>query len=562
MSFVKGVLIVVFLAIALGACGSPNSSFTRTPDISPKATASPESGTTPTLELSRRGTVVPVPINSTMAIGTPDGILTAMIASDISHRDVHQVVSETLTTRGPGIAYSRLLRLETGGDITQPSLLLECDLCMTWEMLDPITYRFQLRSDVSWQDIPPLNGRRLTAEDMVFSYQRQNTSGWPNASLLSALDTVEMESEFTLKFNLRYPDVDFLMALADGHSKVVAKEVVDGPLSIKDGPVVGTGPWIWRQTIKGIGSDFEANHNYFEEALPLLQEISFKVIKDPETQLAAFLTEVVDVYDVSGQRWTDIQNFNKGYRTFLSKQGGRGVVLTMNVSGPPFNNVDVRRAVFKALDPWTYLDEIWSGLGFVSQGVPVVEHTWLLDRKELTRFFRDPTSAEDTRVDVSVGFDLTVADFGDAYLEQGLAIKRDLQRAGFRPNLQVLNPAEYSERVWGERAYKLFVGPLPPTSSPNSYLFSVLHSEGQWNILAHDDSELNDLIESQQATSFTHAQRQVGIQLIQRYLFEQAYMFSPVTHSTMWLLQDRVQGFYPNTALSEYFYWAEAWVKV
>jgi len=562
MSFGKGVLIVVFLAIALGACDSPNTSFARTPYISPKATASPQPGSTPEAEVSQRGTVVPVPINSAMAIGTPDGILTAMIGSDISHRDVHQVVSETLTTRGPGIAYSRLLRLKTGADIIQPSLILECDLCMTWEMLDPVTYRFQLRPDVKWQDIPPLNGRSLTAQDMVFSYQRQNTPGWVNASLLSALDTVEIEAELTLMFNLKYADVDFLMALADGHSKVVAKEVVDGPLSIKGGPVVGTGPWIWRQTIKGISSDFEANHDYFEEALPLLQEISFKVIKDPETQLAAFLTEVVDVYDVSGQRWTDIQNFNKEYRTFLSKQGGRGVVLTMNVSEPPFNNVDVRRAVFKALDPWTHLDEIWSGVGFVSQGVPAVEHTWLLDRKELTRFFSDPTPVQDTRIDVSVEFDLTVADFGDVYLEHGLAIKRDLQRAGFRPDLQVLNPVEYSERVWGERAYKLFVGPLPPTSSPNSYLFSVLHSEGQWNILGHDDTELNNLIESQQAMSFTNAQRQEGIQLIQRYLLEQAYMFSPVTHGTMWLLQDRVQGFYPNTALSEYFYWAEAWVKV
>ena len=86
MSFVKGAIIAVFLAVALGACGSPNSSFTRIPDISPKATASPQPGPTPTAEVSQRGTVVPVPINSTMAIGTPDGILTAMIASNISHK--------------------------------------------------------------------------------------------------------------------------------------------------------------------------------------------------------------------------------------------------------------------------------------------------------------------------------------------------------------------------------------------------------------------------------------------------------------------------------------------
>ena len=48
---------------------------------------------------------------------------------------------------------------------------------------------------------------------------------------------------------------------------------------------------------------------------------------------------------------------------------------------------------------------------------------------------------------------------------------------------------------------------------------------------------------------------------IQRYLLDQAYLFSPVTEGARWVARPRVKGFYPNTTASEYFYWAKTWVE-
>ena len=550
MTISRTLFFFLFSALLLGACTDP----TPTPSATPKPTPSPTQMASPS------PTASPTPVVSTPPPGVSGGTLIAIATADIPHRDVHQTVSETLAFRGPGIAYSRLLRLRTDASVAQPSLLLECDLCQSWEMSDPLTYRFRLRQGVRWQDLPPVNGRALTAEDLVFSYQRQRTEGWPNAPLLLALDTVEAEDELTLKITLKFPDVDFLLSLADGHSKVVAREVVEGPGGLKEGPVVGTGPWIWQRTEKEIGSDFEANPSYFEGGLPFLGRLSFKVIPDQDVQLAAFLIGEVDVYDVPPQTWPRLLSSGVEYGTFLSKQGGRGLVLAMNVSRPPFNDGEVRRAVFKALDPWAYLDEIWAGQGFVSTGVPVVEASWLLDSGEMGEFFAGSASVEGGLGSSGVAFDLTVADFGDIYLDQGLRIERDLRNAGFAPNLRVVNPVEYSEQVWQRKDYQFFVGPVPPTSSPNSYLFSILHSGGQWNILAHNDSTLNELIEAQQEATFNSPQRRDALRAIQRRLLEQAYMLGPATSGTIWALQDRVRGFYPNTALSEYFYWAKTWV--
>ena len=84
-----------------------------------------------------------------------------------------------MTALGPGIAYSRLLRLRSGPEslYPQPNLLLECDLCQSWELVsdNPLKYRFTLREGVRWHDVHPVGGRELTAHDVVFSYDRQKT---------------------------------------------------------------------------------------------------------------------------------------------------------------------------------------------------------------------------------------------------------------------------------------------------------------------------------------------------------------------------------------------------
>ena len=181
--------------------------------------------------------------------------------------DVHQEVQETLTSLGPGIVYSRLLRLRTGREeeLPQPSLLLECELCENWEMVDSLTYRFQLRKGIRWQNIRPVNGRELTAEDVVFSYERQRTPGLANASLLQRIQTVEAEGRYTLKITQTpgFPDADFLLSLADGHTKVVAKEAVDVNGDLREGPVIGSGPWIWKSTQEYVGSAFERKPRLF-----------------------------------------------------------------------------------------------------------------------------------------------------------------------------------------------------------------------------------------------------------------------------------------------------------
>ena len=197
-------------------------------------------------------------------------------------------------------------------------------MCEGWRLDEQLVYEFRLRDDVYWQDVAPVNGRRLSAQDVVFSYERQRTAGWPNSPLMLAVESVEAPDELTVRIKLRYWDTDFLLALADGRSKVVAPEPIIAAGSLEPGPVVGTGPWLWLGTEQGVGSEFEANPDYFEEGLPFADQLTFKVIKDPEARFAAFFTGQLDVFDAGAEEWELIESREFPSKTTVSKEGGLG----------------------------------------------------------------------------------------------------------------------------------------------------------------------------------------------------------------------------------------------
>ena len=562
-----GIALVV-VALAAG-CGTSQEPVVPTIPTEPTETAAPTTEPTeptptagPTATSTAAQTSAPTvaptlsPTSATIPAGKYGGHIVALAKADVEHFDVHRDVSAALAARGPGVAYSRMLRLRTGAEVAQPSLLLECDLCESWRLDGPLVYEFRLKDNVRWQDLSTVNGRKLSAQDVVFSYDRQRTSGWPNSPLLLALDTVEATDELTVRVGLKFWDTDFLLALADGRSKVVAPEVVIGSGSLEPGPVVGTGPWVWLRTLEGDGTEFEANPDYFEEGLPFADLLTFKVIKDPETRVAAFITGQLDIFDAEAGEWELFQSRGFPSRTVVSREGGLGLMLAMNAGQPPFDDRDVRRAVFQSLEPWAYLEGGLTDEEMVGAGVPVVEESWLLDR-EATQIFFDGEPGIDVQGKV---VELVVGDFGNEQLELGRRVNLALQEAGFTSTLTVLNPVEYAERVWRNRDYQMFLGPPPPASGPNGFLFPALHSVGQWNILQHEDSELDRLIELQQGLGFNSAERGEVLREIQRRLLGEAYVVSLGGGDTLWVMQDAVSGFHPNTASAEYFFWAKTWL--
>jgi len=436
---------------------------------------------------------------------------------------------------------------------------------------------FKLRPGIKWQNIAPVNGRALTAQDIVFSLDRLKTPGWPNAPLLASIGDAVALDDLTLQVELSLEDADALLALADGHVKIVAPEAVAVTGDLKNGPVIGTGPWVWQETGPGEGMEFTRNSSYFEGGLPFLDQLNVTVMRSGPLadspgfveldKVAAFRAGLVDVLSVGPSEWKMVQRGGSDYQSVVSRRSGAGVVLAMNSQKPNLQAAAVRQAVFQAIDPWDYLDTVWSGQGFASVGIPVLESDWLLDRSEMRQnFFADPGKARQLLLSAgqSLPVDLEVTVRIERTGGENLALEErlmaDLTAVGFAPELRRMNPVQFDDLVMGPaRDFQLAVGAVPPTSTTNSYLFGLLHSEGQWNLAGHEDALLDSMIE-RQAAEFNDVARREQLVEIQRRVLDQAYLFSPVTAASRWVFSSDLKGFEPNTALSEYNFWSRTWL--
>ena len=547
--------------------GAPVAPLVPTPEATPSPSPTATPGLLPTATPGPLPVATPVPARPAAVLvkgARHGGTLNLVSHQDIVHQDVHQEVSPALSTWGPGIAYGRLLRFRSGADVALPSLGVECELCESWRMENERTFVFRLRDDVMWQDIPPVGGRALTSDDVVFSYDRQRQVGWPNAPLLQGIRALVAPHPDTVRISLAAPDADFMASLADGHSKIVAKEAVELNGDLRDGPTIGTGPWILTGVHPGNFYTFESNPTYFEEGLPFVDRLVMHIITEAVTRDIAFKVKRIDVHQMDADQWEEFQAERPSAPFLTAMDAGTGLEVALKVSGPPFDDMGVRSAVFQAMDPWRAIQDVWRGFAFVSLGFPVAQHEWLLPEQGLREFFGHPDLARDllreSGAKIPVPVAVKVGDFGEAYLAHGQRIADELAAVGFEPRVEIVNRRAFGEEVWLGGDYQMLVGPTAPVTRPNGYLLPVLHSRGRWNTTEQRDEELDRLIEAQ-AQEYDSAARGELARQIQRRVLERAYRFMPATRVSIWTWWPRVQNFDPNFAGFEYSHWAGVWVK-
>ncbi len=539
------------LSILAVACGSPE----------------PEQGLPPTptpVPLVSSATIALPTTTSPSTIPTPDpaarrgGVLNIAARTVVDDLDVHREFSPTLAAFGPGIVYSRLLRFSTVPDVQTPSLAVECDLCSNWTWESPTTLRVTLREDIRWQVIAPVNGRLLTAGDVVASFERQRTPGWPNAALLRNVESMAADGD-AIVFDLRSPDADFLLALADGHSKVLPVELTSRD-DLGDGPFIGSGPWILDSAESNTRYAFSANQNYFERGFPYLERLNIFVLTDEATRRAAFLTKTLDVDEVKPDEWVAYKERHPEAEFALYSPPGAGIELALNVDSPTFQDVDVRRALFMALDPWLLNQEVWSGLATVAGGLPAIEPNWLLSETELRQHLADPAQARQLLNGATPAVELLVADFGDNYLRYGEGVRDQLQAVGFQVEMTPLNPTLYNTQVWRDGLFQAYLGPTPPVNGPNGYLFGLVRTDGKWSKTRFSEVTINDAIDSQ-SSELDVVKRQGIVKGISQRLLAEGVRFMPAAQVQGWSWWPHVQNLHVNFANYEYYFWSQVWIE-
>jgi peptide/nickel transport system substrate-binding protein len=123
-------------------------------------------------------------------------------AWDPPHFDPHLTISYK-THIAHSFSHSRLLKYKAGPAIAPGSFQIEGDLAESWSQPNELTYVFKLRKGVRFHNKPPVNGREVTAEDVVYSIERFRTvKGNANAYMLSSVDKVEAPDKYTVRLTL------------------------------------------------------------------------------------------------------------------------------------------------------------------------------------------------------------------------------------------------------------------------------------------------------------------------------------------------------------------------
>src|SRR5262245_4857534 len=95
-------------------------------------------------------------------------LLDVAVIGELANKDPHQI--GTAPYFSTAYSFSRLLRNKTSPDVSDTDTIPVGDLATGWGQPDDRTYVFKLRSGVKWHNLPPANGRTLTAQDVVWSW--------------------------------------------------------------------------------------------------------------------------------------------------------------------------------------------------------------------------------------------------------------------------------------------------------------------------------------------------------------------------------------------------------
>jgi peptide/nickel transport system substrate-binding protein len=244
------------------------------------------------------------------------------------------------------------------------------DLAESWNFDEWDTGKlvFHIRPGVHWALDPDseasqlVGGREVTAEDAAFSFNQ--VCNTPSAYIYKAYPVLREANiyaadKYTFVVEADPPTSTWFLRVID-FFHIVPHEVVEAYGDMSDWEnLVGSGPFMLKDLIDNSSVTFARNPNYYMKdpvgpgqgnQLPYVDKVRFLVIVDTNTRQSAFRTGNIDNLPSD---WQDGPAFIEALPDIKYYQreayGGAGN-NAMRTDKEPFNDIRVRKAMFKALD--------------------------------------------------------------------------------------------------------------------------------------------------------------------------------------------------------------------
>ncbi len=257
---------------------------------------------------------------------------------------------------------------------------------------DKTQITFKLRTNAKLDPRPPTNGRPVTSEDAIFSWNRFEATAGRRADVSNkinpsaAIVSMSAPDANTVVVKTAFPDSTLLIQLATGAERfqVLPKEAesqFDPRLEMR-----GSGPFYMSEYKPSIGFTYKRNPGYWNTQQPYIDGMDVPILGEYASALAQFRSGSIWVYDDVGAgsliRSEDILPTKRDvpeiglFTSQLNAPTGRGFYgFEGGLQQSPLVDQRVRQAFSMALDRDLWIDTFFNVSPLKSQGI-AVETRW------------------------------------------------------------------------------------------------------------------------------------------------------------------------------------------
>lgn len=258
-------------------------------------------------------------------------------------------------TMGWGATGNSLTEMNAKGDV-------EPDLAESFEASDEAKkWVFKIRKGVTFHD-----GKTVTSEDVVVSYLHHLGPDSKSAakSVLGGVAEVKADGPDTVVFILNGGNADFPFLASDYHTPIMPAK--DGKADWQSG--IKTGPFKLEKFEPGVGAKMVRNENFYKDVW--FDDFELLTIPDVAARTAALTAGEIHCMDRCDLKTLNLLQAAPGIK--ITEITGYGhYVLPMNVTVPPFNDVNVRLALKHAIDRKAIVEKIFYGHGTPGNDNPI-----------------------------------------------------------------------------------------------------------------------------------------------------------------------------------------------
>lgn len=405
-------------------------------------------------------------------VPTPGGVLNVAVSPEPT-----LLTSAFITTMNIGQVSSKVLEGLVSYDLNLKPVPA---LATSWTTTpDGLTITFNLRKGVKWHD-----GQDFSSADVAFTLKEvwQKLHPFGRAAFANVKE-VQTPDAHTVVLKLSAP-APYLLNYSNTYgAQILPKHLYQGK-DVLTNPVnnapVGTGPFVFKEWVKGSHVRLARNPNYWSKdaqgkQLPYLDGVVFRFIPDAAARAVALQSGELDVALGSSIPVTSLGNFKDTKRYRINLDDGRylsTIFLTQfNVRRPYLQDKRVRHAFAHAIDRNALLKVVYLGYGKPATGpIPssVVQYytpntpQYAFDVSKANALLDQAgfkPDAKGVRLKVNLDYD-SDSQRGAEFIKQSLA------RVGVQVNLRTGDTATYLRRIFTEQDYDLMISSLHRLPDP------------------------------------------------------------------------------------------------